>query len=171
VYTPHELRRSPNRSLTALLALFVLALGASRVVMAQEVLPHDRELLLKGQLSDAASIVEKLGYPGPKQVLALKAELGLTREQLKKTEALEKVFGISAVAKGEEVVQAEDELVQLFEAGTVTEKVLRSKLEQIGKLRAELRFIHLQAFLRMKQILTSDQVKLYSELLAREARR
>ena len=77
----------------------------------------------------------------------------------------------SAVAKGGEIVQAEEELGKLFEAGTINEKMLRSKLEEIGKLRAELRFIHLQAHVRMKQILTPEQIKRYAELRGHEAKR
>jgi Spy/CpxP family protein refolding chaperone len=135
---------------------------------SKPVLPPDREDLLKGAGMGLASIADMKNYPGPRHVLDLTNELGLTRDQVKKTEALEKVVSSSAVAKGGEIVQAEEELGQIFEAGTVSEKVLRSKLEQISKLRADLRFIHLQAHLRMRQILTSEQIKLYAELKTRE---
>ena len=126
--------------------------------------PPDRDELLKGAGMDLAAIADLNNYPGPKHVLDLKSELRLTRDQVKKTEALDKVVSSSAVAKGGEIVQAEEELNQLFEAGTVSEKVMRSKLEQIGKLRADLRFIHLQAHLRMRQILTPEQIKMYTEM-------
>jgi hypothetical protein len=149
------------------LVLGLLCLNPGRV-MSQSTVPPDKDSLLKGLGMGLASIADENNYPGPKHVISLKAELGLTRDQLKKTEALDKVVSSSAVAKGEEIVQAEDELYKLFETGTVTEKALRVKLEQIGKLRADLRFIHLQAHLRMKQILTPDQIKLYVELRGRE---
>jgi Spy/CpxP family protein refolding chaperone len=74
------------------------------------------------------------------------------------------------LAKGEEIITAEEELSKLFEAGTINEKVLRSKLEEIAKLRADLRFTHLQAHLRMKQILTPDQIKRYAELRGHETK-
>ncbi|MCX6133791.1 MAG: hypothetical protein NTU47_08265 [Ignavibacteriales bacterium] len=150
-----------------IIGLVLLGVSSGRL-FAQPTVPPDKDALLKGLGMGLAAIADLNNYPGPKHVITMKAELGLTRDQLKKTEALDKVVSSSAVAKGEEVVQAEDELFKLFEAGTVTEKVLRAKLEQIGKLRADLRFIHLQAHLRMKQILTPDQIKQYGELRPRE---
>ncbi len=157
--------RTPVLQLIILVGLlFVAPLG----LLSQPVVPPDREALLKGLGSDLATIADVNNYPGPKHVITLKTELGLTRDQLKKTEALDKVVSSSAVAKGAEIVQAEEELNQLFEAGTVSEKALRTKLEQIGKLRSDLRFIHLQAHLRMRQILTPDQIKQYGEIRGRE---
>ena len=134
----------------------------------QPTVPSDREGLLKGLGMGLAAYAEENGYPGPKHVLELKDQLGLSRDQVKKTEALENLVKISASAKGEEVVQAEEELNKLFEAGTINEKILRSRLEQIGKMRADLRFIHLQAHLRMKQLLTAEQIRHYNELRGHE---
>jgi Spy/CpxP family protein refolding chaperone len=150
-----------------LIVISLVALIPMRM-MSQPTIPPDKDSLLKGLGMGLATIADVNNYPGPKHVINLKAELGLTRDQLKKTEALDKVVSSSAISKGEEIVQAEVELYQLFEAGTVSEKALRSKLEQIGKLRSDLRFIHLQAHLRMKQILTPDQIKQYNEIRGRE---
>jgi len=155
-------------SLASCLAIVLCLLVFGQAGLAQTVIPSDREELLKGMGMAMASYAEENGYPGPKHVLDLKDELGLTHDQLMKTEALEKVVGSSAVVKGEEIVQAEEELYKLFAAGTVSEKMLRVKLEEVGKLRADLRFIHLQAHLRMKQILTAEQTKRYSELRGHE---
>ena len=148
-------------------AAFLLLPAAA---FTQQTIPPDREALLKGLGMGLAEIAEINNYPGPKHTLDLRNELGLTRDQVKKTEALDKVVASAALAKGEEIVLAEEELSKLFEAGTISEKVLRSKLEEIGKLRADLRFIHLQAHVRMKQILTLDQVKRYAELRGHEAK-
>ena len=148
-------------------AFLLLPVAAS----AQQTIPPDKEGLLKGLGMGLAEIAEINNYPGPKHTLDLRNELGLTRDQLKKTEALDKVVASAAIAKGEEIVLAEEELSKLFEAGTINEKVLRSKLEELSKLRADLRFTHLQAYLRMKQILTPDQIKRYAELRGHEAKR
>lgn len=145
-----------------------MALVLPARLVAQPTIPPDKEALLKGLGMGLGTIADVNNYPGPKQVIGLKTELGLTRDQLKKTEALDKVVSSSAVAKGEEIVFAEEELYKLFEAGTISEKALRPKLEQIGKLRADLRFIHLQAHLRMRQILTPGQIKQYNEIRGRE---
>lgn len=117
-----------------------------------------------------AALAELHGYPGPKHVLELKDELKLTRDQFKKAETLAALVKVSASAKGEEIVDAESELQKLFESGTINEKTLRVKLEQIGKLRAELRFIHLQAHIRLKQILNQDQIRRYYERRGHEVK-
>ena len=156
-----------SRLLWILTAAFLLLPVAA---LTQQTIPPDREGLLKGMGMGLAEIAEINNFPEPKHTIDLKNELGLTRDQLKKTEALDKVVASAALAKGEEIVLAEEELSKLFEAGTISEKVLRSELEEIGKLRADLRFIHLQAHLRMKQILTPDQVKRYGELRVHEAK-
>jgi len=145
---------------------FMLLVGVAGVSWAQHdgAIPSDREALLKGLGMGLATYAEVNGYPGPKHVLELKDDLALTRDQQKKAEALENSVRVSAGPKGEEIVQAEEELFKLFELGTVNERVLRTRLEQIGKLRAELRFIHLQAHLRMKQILSADQTNRYNAL-------
>lgn len=145
----------------------LMLLSPAGGLRAQAVIPADREGLLKGQEMDLAAIAEMYSLPSPRQVIALKAELGLTRDQLKRAEAAEKVVASAATAKGEEIVQAEEELAAMFELGTANEKLVRTKVDQIGKARAELRFMHLQAYLRIKQILTPDQLKQYAELKAR----
>jgi Spy/CpxP family protein refolding chaperone len=160
-------REITTRAVHLLVVISLVSIIPVRVV-SQPTIPPDKDALLKGLGSGLATIADVNNYPGPKHVINLKTELGLTRDQLKKTEALDKVVSSSAVAKGEEIVQAEEELFQLFVTGTVSEKALRTMLEQIGKLRSDLRFIHLQAHLRMKQILTPDQIKLYGEIRGRE---
>lgn len=138
---------------------------------AQAPVPPDREPLLKGEGMGLAALAELNGYPGPKHVLELKDELKLMRDQQKKAEALVNLAKVSASAKGEEIVEAETDLNKLFETGTLNEKIVRSKLEYIGKLRAELRFIHLQAHMKMKQILNSEQIKRYNELRGHEIKK
>ncbi len=181
-YRPHErLARRPIvtsgaktgwlASMPVISALALIILGSLQVqAQMPPPIPPDREELMKGAGMGLAAIAERNNYPGPRHVLDMKAELGLSRDQIKKTEALEKVVASSAIAKGTEIVEAEEELNQIFEAGTVSEKTMRVKLEHIGKLRADLRYIHLQAHLRMKQILTAEQIKQYSDLKARESK-
>lgn len=149
----------------------ILSLMMVSQVSAQTLIPPDKDALLKGLGMGLASYAEENNYPGPKHVLEFKEQLALSRDQIKKAETLENLVNISATAKGGEIVEAEEELNKMFEAGTINEKTLRAKLEQIGKLRADLRFIHLQAHLKMKQILTADQIKRYNELRGHEATR
>jgi Spy/CpxP family protein refolding chaperone len=132
--------------------------------VAAQTIPADREALLNGEGMGQASYAETNGYPGPKHVLELKSELNLTPDQTKKAQVIVQGMTSAATIKGEEIVEAEEELHSAFKAGTVNEKQLRAKLERIGKLRGELRFAHLQAHLKMKQILTPNQIAKYNEL-------
>jgi Spy/CpxP family protein refolding chaperone len=77
---------------------------------------------------------------------------------------------ISATVKGQDIVDAEEELNKLFESGNINEKTLRAKLERIGKMRAELRFMHLQVSLKEKQILSVKQWERLKELQASEVK-
>ncbi len=154
-----------------LLLLIAVLWATTLASQERQPIPSDRDALLKGLGMALATYAEVNGYPGPKHVIELQSELGLTRDQLKKAEALANSVKVSATAKGEEIVQEEEELFKLFESGSIHERMLRTKLERIGKLRADLRFIHLQAHLRMKQILTPDQIKRYSELRGHESKR
>ncbi|MGB2867454.1 MAG: hypothetical protein WBD36_03310 [Bacteroidota bacterium] len=142
---------------------------AGSFCLAQTVIPPDRAGLEKGEGMGMALYGEINGYPGPKHVLEFKDELGLTKEQMKKTESLINDVNSSATVKGQEVIEAEEDLNESFVTGKVTERALRAKLEKIGKLRGELRFVHLQAHLKMKQILSANQITRYNELRGHEA--
>lgn len=133
-------------------------------VSAQRAVPPDREGLLRGEGMGMATAAEVSGFPGPRHVLELKDQLGLTPEQLLKTNALYESVKASAVVQGEEIVKAEEELLGLFAKGPVVEGQLEQRLLQIAKQRAMLRFAHLQAHLRMSQILTPAQIARYIEL-------
>jgi Spy/CpxP family protein refolding chaperone len=146
------------------LVVFVVQISPGQVTI-----PADRAPLLNGEGMGLALSAELTGYPGPKHVLELRAKLGLTQDQTKKVETLVDLTRISAVAKGEEIVEAEEELHSMFQSGSINDRTLRVQLEKIGKLRAELRHIHLQAHLRMKQILNKEQVSLYNDLRGYES--
>ena len=163
-------RRCVGLSIPLALLAALLTIGMPAMSFAQPTNPPDRDGLLKGLGMGLASIAEMNNFPGPKHILDAKDDLLLTRDQVKKIEALDKLVASAAIQKGTDVVQAEDELEKLFENPSVSEKTVRSKLEEIGKLRADLRFIHLQAHLRMKQILTPEQIKKYAEIKGRESK-
>ena len=150
-----------------ILILLVTMISGVRL-MAQSSIPADSASLAAGEGKGIAAEAELNGYPAPRHVLDLKDKLGLTKDQIRKAENLLKLVGISASAKGGEIIEAEQELHQFFASGKINEKLLRAKLESIGKLRGELRFIHMQAHLKMKQILNPDQIQQYYESQARE---
>ncbi|HWP81537.1 MAG TPA: periplasmic heavy metal sensor [Bacteroidota bacterium] len=135
---------------------------------AQMTVPSDSIGLAEGEGMGLAMYAEQNGYPGPKHVLELKDKLGLTPDQLKKTQALMEGTKLSARAKGEEIIEAEQELYNAFKAGNINEKKVQEMSTKIGKLRGELRAVHLKAHVRMKHILNPPQIELYKSLRAHE---
>lgn len=103
-------------------------------------------------------------YPGPKHVLELASELELSPEQVAGAQAAYDAMHAEAVRLGDSIVERERRLDALFAGGAVTPEALRANLEEIGRLQAELRFVHLAAHLEMRRILTPAQVERYGHL-------
>ncbi len=148
----------------------LLSLALSVPLWAQESIPSDKEMLLKGEPMGQGLVAEKNDYPSPQKILSFKEQLGLTKDQIRKIDELLKNLPITASVQGQDIVEAEEDLNSYFAAGAVTEKALRTKLERIGKLRAGLRFTHLQAYVKAKQILSANQWQRLQELLASESK-
>ncbi len=122
------------------------------------------EALENGSGMGFAKTAELNHYPGPKHVLDLSEQLELTPSQESRTRALYEDMRKKAVLAGQELLQAEGALDLLFFDEGVSAASLAMSLNTIGQLRAQLRFIHLEAHLRQKNILDPNQVTKY-ELL------
>jgi Spy/CpxP family protein refolding chaperone len=139
-------------------------------VNAQVVIPSDRDQLLNGDAAGQNLIAENNGYPSAQKILDLKDQLGLMKDQIRKINEMMTNLPVSVTVKGQEIIEAEEELNKLFESGNINEKLLRAKLERIGKLRAELRFAHLQIYLKTKQILSVNQWERLKEIQTGEVK-
>ena len=126
--------------------------------------PEEIESLKAGAGMGFAKLAELNGYPGPKHVLELADRLELSPTQLAETKALFEEMRIKAVALGEELLEAEMALDRDFETGAITSGSLESALREIGRIRAQLRYVHLEAHLRQKRLLTTDQIAKYGEI-------
>ena len=111
-----------------------------------------------------AKLAELNHFPGPKHVLQLSETLELTASQLSASQALFAEMHSNAVSLGERLIEAESALDRLFELNTVNAASLESALMHIGSIRAQLRYVHLEAHLRQKELLTDAQVSKYDEL-------
>lgn len=150
--------------------ILLFSLTMAVTVSAQVTIPPDKGQLLNGEAAGQTLVAEKNGFPSPQKIISLKDKLGITKDQLKKINEILTNLPISATVKGQEIVEAEEELNKLFESGTINEKTLRTKLERIGKMRADLRFVHLQIYLKEKQILSVNQWERLKELQASEVK-
>lgn len=119
---------------------------------------------LAGKGAGMAKAAELNHYPGPTHVLELAGKLGLDDEQIRRTRAIVNVMQREAADQGKALIEKERELDRLFASGTVTPASLRTILQQIGTLQAEIRRSHLQAHVEQQVILTKTQVAKYDEL-------
>lgn len=142
-----------------LIVLIATSIGAS----AQSI-PQDRDGLEKGEGLGIALPAELNGYPGPKHVIELKDSLGLSAPQEKDVKAFFEEMKSDAVALGKKIILAEESLNYAFSSGRISEDSLRIRSVEIGKLRGQLRAVHLLAHLRTKGILTAAQVEKYMRL-------
>ena len=126
--------------------------------------PEEIEGLLTGQGMGMALPAELNGYPGPRHVLEMAEELGITTEQRAAVETVYSQMHATAVAHGERIVTLEGELDEGFSTGEITESDLEELVSAIAEERANLRASHLRAHLRLVPILTPDQIRKYSRL-------
>ena len=130
---------------------------------ASGLLPEEVEGLTKGQGMALALAAEVNGYPGPRHVLdaAAAGQLDLRPEQREAFHRLYDRMLAEAKGKGEDILRLEEQLAMLFRHGHIDEASLRDLLDQIGRLRADLRFIHLRTHLEAKALLTPEQIARY----------
>lgn len=119
---------------------------------------------LNGKGAGLAKAAELNHYPGPAHVLELADKLELSAQQKARTEAIFKAMQADAIRWGQALVDKEQELDRRFASAAITPQELRSFLEQIGKLQAEVRRAHLQAHLQQRAVLSVEQVAKYDSL-------
>jgi Spy/CpxP family protein refolding chaperone len=126
--------------------------------------PDDVQAYLTGKGMGLAKAAELNGYPGPAHVLALATQLRLTEEQRARTASLFASMEANAISLGGPLVEAERALDRAFAIKEITPERLSISLERIADLQARLRAVHLEAHIAELQILTPEQVALYSQL-------
>jgi hypothetical protein len=135
---------------------------AEREIKALSAEEIDR--FLSGQGMGLALPAELNGYPGPKHVLELAAELGLTEEQRDAVSGVYDPMIRQAIDLGGKIVEAERRLDVLFAGAEATPEALRAALDHLATLQAALRYTHLHAHLETKALLTEAQVARYTHL-------
>lgn len=126
--------------------------------------PEDVDAYLSGKGIGLAKAAELNGYAGPRHVLELASELGLTPEQRAQTEALYVAMLSKATALGRALVEKERELDRLFATRSIDAGLLAESLDHIGSLQAGVRGAHLEAHLAQVEILTAEQNGRYARL-------
>lgn len=119
---------------------------------------------LAGKGGGFAKAAELNHYPGPLHVLELADKLQLSEKQKTRTQAIFDAMQKEAMQQGKMLIDKEQALDRQFASGTITRDSLRTSLQQIGQIQAEVRRSHLQAHLEQRAILTPAQIAKYDEL-------
>jgi Spy/CpxP family protein refolding chaperone len=104
------------------------------------------------------------GFPGPSHVLELSDKLGLTAEQRARVQELFDSMKAEAIPIGAKLLAEEADLDHQFASHSITPESLKTTTAQIGATQADLRNAHLKYHLQTAQILSPDQMQLYSSL-------
>ena len=126
--------------------------------------PAELQQLREGEGMGFARPAELNHFPGPRHVLDLTAELGLTDEQRAASERIFAEMQTEARGLGARIIEAERHLNQRFAAGHIDEASLREATATITELYGRLRFAHLHAHLRVTALLEPAQIEAYDRL-------
>lgn len=126
--------------------------------------PEEIAGFLAGDGMGYALAAELNGFPGPRHVLELQAELELTAEQLAGVQASFDRMQAQARVLGAQLVDLERALDAGFAGRSIDEAALESQLGEIGAVEARLRGTHLRAHLETARLLTAAQIQYYSML-------
>ena len=111
-----------------------------------------------------AKAAELNGVPGPSHILDMKSEIGLSGDQVKHIETIFADMQQQAVVAGEHLIEKERELNTAFATGKISRTELETLTKEIGAIRGELTFIHLEAHLKSSKVLSIEQINLYNKL-------
>ena len=160
--------------LTFAIVIFALSLGVhadtESPYKGQEVRdikalsPQEIADYLDGKGLGYAKAAELNHYPGPRHVLELAGELGLSEEQIVRTEQIFRAMKSETMELGRALVDKERELDQQFADGSVDASGLQALLAEIGAIEANIRYAHLNAHLEQRALLTPHQVRQYDAL-------
>ena len=133
--------------------------AAIRALTAEEVAQIER-----GEGAGFAKAAELNGLPGPRHVLDLAHELGLSHDQVSRVQAVADAMKAAVVPAGERYLAAQRRLEADLRAGAITEEALPGRVAEVYRLEGELAAAHLIAHLRTAKLLTSEQIAAYNRL-------
>jgi len=125
---------------------------------------EDIQELRSGSGWGLAKAAELNGLPGPKHILEMKEEIGLTSAQERLIVALFNEMHKEAIVAGNAFIEYERVLNDRFAQRKMNEKELNELLAKISETYKSLRYIHLSAHLKTPGILTEDQIEKYNQL-------
>jgi Spy/CpxP family protein refolding chaperone len=120
--------------------------------------------LLEGEGAGYALAGELNHYPGPRHVLDLAEDLGLTEEQEETVQRIFTEMQDEVRPLGRELVDLEERLDRAFREEAIDEDALAQLTEESAAVEGSLREAHLGAHLETRDILSPEQVEEYDRL-------
>lgn len=111
-----------------------------------------------------AKLAELNGYPGPRHILDLEKELGLTTVQKENITIIYNDMKREALKLGQEILQIEKTANELFANKSISDSELQRLILKSAENYGKLRYIHLNTHLKMIGILSQEQIILYNTL-------
>ena len=111
-----------------------------------------------------AKLAELNGYPGPRHILDLEKELGLTTVQKENITIIYNDMKREALKLGQEILQIEKTANELFANKSISDSELQRLILKSAENYGKLRYIHLTTHLKMTDILSQKQIILYNTL-------
>ena len=165
---------NPNPT-TAILLAFVCLLPACAVNHSSEYVGEEHRSIKSLSADDIrelsegggwglAKAAELNGVPGPAHILEMASAIELTPTQQAEIQEIYEQMKSEAISLGNQLIQLEATLNTYFADGSINQAILEQSLQDIERVRAQLRLAHLSAHLQTPNILTPEQISLYNEL-------
>lgn len=126
--------------------------------------PDEIAQIERGEGAGFALPAELNGVPGPRHVLDLGHQIGLSHEQRMQVQQIYDEMRGTVIPAGERYLAAVLALEEDFRAGTLTEETLPGRVGEVSRLEGELAAAHLVAHLQTAQVLTAEQIATYQQL-------
>lgn len=126
--------------------------------------PEEVVQIERGEGAGFALPAELNGVPGPRHVLDLADDLGLSDQQVVGVRAVSDEMRAAVVPAGRRYLDALRALEEDFRAGTLTEAELPGRVAEVKWLEGELTAAHLVAHLKTAELLTPEQIAAYNRL-------
>ena len=126
--------------------------------------PEEIAQIERGEGAGYAKAAELNGVPGPRHVLDLAHDLGLTHDQVTGVQAVHDEMQAAVIPAGERYLAAQRRLEEDFRAGALSEETLPDRVAEVSRLEGELAAAHLVAHLRTAKLLTPEQIVAYNRL-------
>jgi Spy/CpxP family protein refolding chaperone len=118
----------------------------------------------RGEGAGFALPAELNGVPGPRHVLDLAHEIGLSHEQRSRVRQIFDGMRAAVIPAGQRYLTAVRSLEEEFRSGTLAQEMLPDRVAEVYRLEGELAALHLVAHLQTAQVLTPEQIATYQRL-------